>query len=66
MNQRIQSVYAQNSVDFGAEYKQAQTDLREIGGTISVQKPPTGTTSNNQTGENSELNALLNKYQNKN
>jgi len=66
MNQRIQSVYAQNSEDFGAEYKQAQTDLREIGGTISVQKPPTGTTSNNQTGENSELNALLNKYQNKN
>ena len=50
MNQRIQSVYAQNSEDFSGEYKQAQSDLREIGGTVSLQKPPTGTTSNNQTG----------------
>ena len=66
MNQRIQAVYAQNSSDFGNEYKQAQNDLRDIGGTVSLQEPPTGTTSNNQTGENSELDALLNKYQNKN
>ena len=50
MNQRIQAVYAQNSSDFGDEYKQAQNDLRAVGGTVSVQKPPTGTTSNNQTG----------------
>jgi len=66
MNQRIQSVYAQNSSDFGNEYKQAQTDLRNIGGTVSLQRPTENKTPDNQPGGNSELDALLNKYQKKN
>lgn len=60
MNQRIQQVYAQNSADFGKELGAVQKEMGK------VQTGNTSPTPNNQTGENSELDALLNKYQNKN
>jgi hypothetical protein len=66
MNQRIQAVYAQNSSDFGDEYKQAQNDLREIGGTVSLQRPSENTTPNNQTATDPVLEEILKQYPEKN
>lgn len=60
MNQRIQQVYAQNSADFGEELAAVQKDLGK------VPRNNTSPATNNQTGGNSELDALLNKYQKKN
>ena len=67
MNQRIQQVYAQNSADFGEELTAAQKAMGKVPRNNTSPTPDnTSPTPDNQTGTNSELEALLNKYQKKN